>query len=29
MIVDLVFHTATRTLFAATYGRSIWSALLP
>ena len=24
MIVDLVFHTADRTLSAATYGRSIW-----
>ncbi len=28
MVVDLVFHEATRTLFAATYGRSIWSATL-
>ena len=26
---DLVFQTATKTLFAATYGRSIWSATLP
>ena len=25
MIVDLVFQAATRTLFAATYGRSAWS----
>jgi hypothetical protein len=24
MIVDLVFHTASKTLLAATYGRSIW-----
>ena len=24
MVVDLVFHTQSRTLFAATYGRSIW-----
>jgi photosystem II stability/assembly factor-like uncharacterized protein len=29
MVVDVVFHEATRTLFAATYGRSIWSATLP
>jgi len=24
MVVDLVFHAASRTLLAATYGRSIW-----
>jgi photosystem II stability/assembly factor-like uncharacterized protein len=24
MVVDLVYHRATKTLFAATYGRSIW-----
>ena len=29
MVVDIVLHEATRTLFAATYGRSIWSATLP
>ena len=29
MVVDIVYHTATRTLFAATYGRSIWAATLP
>ena len=28
MVVDLVYHTATRRLFAATYGRSIWAATL-
>lgn len=28
MIVDLVLHAATRTLFAATYGRSIWKLAL-
>jgi photosystem II stability/assembly factor-like uncharacterized protein len=29
MMVDLVYHTATRTLFAATYGCSIRAATLP
>ena len=24
MVVDLVFQTSTKQLFAATYGRSIW-----
>ena len=24
MVVDLVYHTASKTLLAATYGRSIW-----
>ena len=28
MVVDLVFHRASKTLFAATYGRSIWKAAL-
>ena len=28
MVVDLVFHRATKTMFAATYGRSIWKAPL-
>ena len=26
MVVDLVYHDGSRTLFAATYGRSIWAA---
>jgi len=29
MIVDIVYQRATRTLLAATYGRSIWSVRLP
>ena len=28
MVVDLVYHRASKTLFAATYGRSIWKAVL-
>jgi hypothetical protein len=24
MVVDLVYHTGKKTLYAATYGRSIW-----
>ena len=29
MVVDLVYHAASKTLFAATYGRSIWRLALP
>ena len=29
MVVDLVYHSASKTLLAATYGRSIWRLLLP
>ena len=29
MVVDLVLHNATKTLYAATYGRSIWRIKLP
>jgi len=29
MVVDLVYHRAGKTLFAATYGRSIWRLTLP
>lgn len=28
MVIDLVYHRASKTLFAATYGRSIWKATL-
>lgn len=28
MVVDLVYHRASRTLLAATYGRSLWKAVL-
>lgn len=28
MVVDLVYHRASKTLYAATYGRSIWKAVL-
>jgi hypothetical protein len=29
MVVDLVYQAATRTLLAATYGRSVWAVTLP
>ena len=29
MVVDLVYHSASKTLLAATYGRSIWRLHLP
>jgi hypothetical protein len=28
MVVDLVYHRSSQTLFAATYGRSIWKATI-
>ena len=28
MVVDLVYHRVSKTLIAATYGRSLWKAVL-
>jgi hypothetical protein len=28
MVVDMVFHRTSKTLFVATYGRSLWKATL-